>query len=55
MCAWLWGRGWVDTVADNYPCVPPDFSSKCLQWQHIEVLFPIVNKVSRGCACLCVA
>lgn len=39
----LWG--WVDTVKDNYPCVPPDFSSKCLEWQHIEVLFPVVNKV----------
>jgi len=39
----LWG--WVDTVHDNYPCVPPDFSSKCLQWEHVEVLFPIVNKI----------
>ena len=43
----LWG--WIDTEKDNYPCVPPDFSSKCLQWQHVEVLFPVVNKVRPAC------
>lgn len=38
----LWG--WVDTVTDNYPCVAPDFSSKCLEWAHVEVLFSVINK-----------
>ena len=39
----LWG--WTDTVKDNYPCVPPDFSSKCLEWSHVEVLFSVLNKL----------
>eukprot|EP01060_Flectonema_neradi_P016867 TRINITY_DN234_c1_g1_i5.p1 TRINITY_DN234_c1_g1~~TRINITY_DN234_c1_g1_i5.p1 ORF type:complete len:659 (+),score=196.41 TRINITY_DN234_c1_g1_i5:46-2022(+) len=38
----LWG--WIDTVADNYPCVAPDYKH-CLQWGHVEVLFPLVSAV----------
>eukprot|EP01064_Diplonema_japonicum_P036606 TRINITY_DN82_c0_g1_i2.p1 TRINITY_DN82_c0_g1~~TRINITY_DN82_c0_g1_i2.p1 ORF type:complete len:643 (+),score=242.29 TRINITY_DN82_c0_g1_i2:44-1972(+) len=34
----LWG--WIDTVKNNYPCLPPDFEA-CLEWNHIEILFPI--------------
>lgn len=36
--------GWIDTVKDNYPCVPPDFSSKCLQWELLEPAFGFLNK-----------
>jgi hypothetical protein len=38
----LWG--WVDTVQDNYPCVPPDYE-RCLTWDVIEVVFPIISKL----------
>lgn len=36
----LWG--WVDTVKDNYPCIPPDFT-QCLEWSHVEVLFGLLD------------
>jgi len=39
----LWG--WIDTVSDNYPCTPPDFSSKCLQWELVETLFAVLDKL----------
>jgi len=38
----LWG--WVDTVSDNYPCLPPDFN-RCLSWDIINVLFPVGSKI----------
>lgn len=31
----LWG--WLDTIADNYPCVAPDFQT-CLNWETFEVV-----------------
>lgn len=39
----LWG--WIDTVKDNYPCTAPDFSSKCLTWDLVEVMFGIVDRL----------
>lgn len=41
--------GWIDTLADNYPCTAPDFkdtaNSTCLSWDFIEVLMPLVDKL----------
>jgi len=39
----LWG--WVDTLADNYPCVAPDYKT-CLQWEHIPVLLGNAGKLT---------
>ena len=42
----LWG--WIDTIKNNYPCVPPypvTEDSKCLGWPLIEVLFSVLNKL----------
>jgi hypothetical protein len=25
----LWG--WLDTISSNFPCLPPDYSSNCMQ------------------------
>ena len=44
----LWG--WIDTAQDNYPCLPPDFSSRCLHWELIETLFAIVDRKSPSTA-----
>jgi len=41
--AMLWG--WLDTVKDNYPCVPPDFSSMCLEFELVEILFSAVDRL----------
>jgi len=38
----LWG--WIDTLTDNYPCLPDDFSSMCLHWELIETLFALVDR-----------
>jgi len=38
----LWG--WQDTQVDNYPCLPPDFSSLCLTPHHVQVLFGFIDK-----------
>ena len=32
--AMLWG--WVDTLEENYPCLPPDYG-RCLEWEFLEV------------------
>jgi len=37
---------WIDTIKDNYPCLPPDYSA-CLEWQHIEVLMGLLDRLSR--------
>eukprot|EP00760_Papus_ankaliazontas_P015323 PhM_4_TR16469/c0_g1_i1/m.82904 len=37
--------GWIDTVKDNYPCLPPDFSDRCLTWDFVEVMFAYLEKV----------
>lgn len=38
----LWG--WIDTLTENYPCVPDDYSSVCLQYQLVESLFAIIDR-----------
>lgn len=38
----LWG--WLDTESANFPCLPPDFSSNCLQWALLE---PFIAHVDR--------
>ncbi|CAE7662701.1 unnamed protein product, partial [Symbiodinium microadriaticum] len=38
----LWG--WIDTLYDNYPCVPSDYKSVCLQWELVETLFAIIDR-----------
>jgi hypothetical protein len=35
---------WLDTALDNFPCLPPDFSSNCMQW---EILEPVIALVDR--------
>jgi len=34
--------GWLDTISDNYPCLPPDFSV-CLSWDVFEVVFGLLS------------
>jgi len=38
----LWG--WLDTLVDNYPCVPSDYSSVCLTWDLVEPLFAVIDR-----------
>lgn len=38
----LWG--WIDTLYDNYSCVPSDFSSVCLTWEAVETLFATIDR-----------
>eukprot|EP01061_Rhynchopus_euleeides_P020964 TRINITY_DN340_c0_g1_i1.p1 TRINITY_DN340_c0_g1~~TRINITY_DN340_c0_g1_i1.p1 ORF type:complete len:659 (+),score=214.45 TRINITY_DN340_c0_g1_i1:77-1978(+) len=38
----LWG--WVDTEANNYPCLPPDYAT-CLTWDIMEVLFAVGHRL----------
>jgi len=38
----LWG--WIDTIKNNYPCIPTDYSSVCLQWELVETLFAIIDR-----------
>ena len=37
----LWG--WVDTLKDNYPCLPPDYD-RCLEWPFLEVGFALFDR-----------
>lgn len=36
--------GWIDTLYDNYPCVPSDFSSVCLSFEVLEPLFATIDR-----------
>lgn len=38
----LWG--WIDTLSDNYPCLPDDYSSVCTGWDYFESLFGILDR-----------
>lgn len=38
----LWG--WLDTVSQNFPCLPPDYSSNCFQWEFVEPVFGLIDK-----------
>jgi hypothetical protein len=37
----IWG--WLDTANDNFPCLPPDFSSNCWHWEFLETLIAYVD------------
>lgn len=45
--------GWVDTPADNYPCLPPypalrgGKDSWCLTWDIVEILFPLGARLGK--------
>lgn len=41
--------GWLDTLKDNLPCFPPDYST-CLAPQMLDILFTIVESVSSEAA-----
>jgi len=43
--------GWIDTPTDNYPCLPPDYT-QCLQWQHVEVLVGLADRLAPPVASL---
>jgi len=36
--------GWIDTLKDNYPCLPPTYSNNCLQWELLESVFAIIDR-----------
>ena len=39
----LWG--WIDTLNDNYPCVPDDnYSAVCTSWEFFEPIFGILDR-----------
>jgi len=38
--------GWIDTLKSNYPCLPPDYSSNCFQWELVEPLFGILDTLA---------
>ena len=44
-CCRLWS--WIDTAADNYPCVPPNFD-KCLDPRLVMPLFGFVDHLTKG-------
>ncbi len=37
--------GWLDVGKLNFPCLPPDYSSNCLQWELFELLFAYVDRI----------
>lgn len=39
----MWG--WLDTEKDNLPCLPPDFSSNCFQWELLEPVLAHADRV----------
>lgn len=41
--AMLWP--WLDTPKSNFPCLPPDFSSNCLQWELLEFIIAKVDRL----------
>lgn len=36
---------WLDTTTSNFPCLPSDFSSNCMQWQLLEPLIAYVDRL----------
>jgi hypothetical protein len=36
--------GWLDTVKENFPCLPPDYESNCFQWELVEPLFGLIDR-----------
>jgi hypothetical protein len=47
----LWG--WVDTMKDNYPCVPPTYTT-CLEFDHFPIIFGLLEKVAPSLSTLMV-
>jgi hypothetical protein len=43
----LWS--WIDTVNDNYPCIPPNYD-KCLVWDHMEIVFGWMDLIAPSVA-----
>ena len=38
----IWG--WLDTARENFPCLPPDFSSNCFTWELLEPLIALTDR-----------
>lgn len=38
----LWG--WIDDIALNLPCMPPDFSSRCSSWDYFETSLANIDR-----------
>jgi hypothetical protein len=38
--------GWLDTLQENYPCLPPDYSSTCLQFELVATLFGVLDRLT---------
>lgn len=38
----LWA--WLDTAMGNFPCLPTDYSSNCMQWEVLEVFIALVDR-----------
>lgn len=36
---------WLDTERQNFPCLPPDFSSNCMQWELLEPFIAHIDRV----------
>lgn len=36
----------VDTLFNSYPCIPSDFSTVCFQFEFVETLFAIIDRVA---------
>jgi len=41
--------GWIDTATNNFPCIPPDYTS-CLSLQAVEVASGLMNRLSPSIA-----
>lgn len=35
---------WLDTPTQNFPCLPPDFSSNCMQWEILEPFIALIDR-----------
>jgi len=36
---------WLDTPSGNFPCLPPDYSSNCMQWQLLEPFIAYIDRL----------
>lgn len=41
--------GWLDTVSDNYPCLPPDYKH-CMSWEVVEILYAAMDRLAPATA-----
>lgn len=35
---------WIDSLKNNYPCLPPDYSSNCLMWETFETFALLMDR-----------